>query len=96
MTKPPLSSRADSSTGTPGGMQRERPRAPGTPRWVKVLGIILALIILLAVIAHLAGLQHGPDMHMSSASAGGALMLFSRLVPGPDLGSETRPEGGIE
>jgi uncharacterized membrane protein len=36
---------------------------PGTPRWVKILGIILVVAILLFVVMHLAG-GMGPGMHM--------------------------------
>jgi hypothetical protein len=36
---------------------------PGTPRWVKVLGIIAILAVLLFVTMHLLG-GMGPGMHM--------------------------------
>ena len=36
---------------------------PGTPRWVKVLGIIAILAVLLLVTVHLLG-GAGPGMHM--------------------------------
>ena len=35
---------------------------PGTPRWVKVLGIIAIVLILLFVILHLTGLSLGGHM----------------------------------
>jgi len=37
--------------------------APSTPRWVKVFGIVVLLLILLYIVLHLAGLSptgHGP------------------------------------
>jgi hypothetical protein len=39
---------------------------PGTPRWVKVLGIIILILIILAVIALATGLggPHGPGRHL--------------------------------
>jgi len=37
---------------------------PGTPRWVKILGIVVILLVLLFVIMHLAGGGMGPGMHM--------------------------------
>jgi hypothetical protein len=42
-----------------------RRSAAGTPRWVKMLGIILIILVLLFVTLHLAGI-HNPGMdHMS-------------------------------
>jgi hypothetical protein len=43
---------------------------PGTPRWVKVLGVILIAVILLIGIVMLAGIggQHGPRRHAPSGS----------------------------
>lgn len=35
---------------------------PGTPRWVKVVGIIAVVLVLLFVALHLTG--HGLGMHM--------------------------------
>jgi hypothetical protein len=36
---------------------------PATPRWVKILGIILVVAVLVFVVMHLAG-GMGPGMHM--------------------------------
>ncbi len=42
----------------------------GTPRWVKVFGIVLAIIVLLVVLMMLlSGGKHGPGRHMSSGGA---------------------------
>ena len=38
----------------------DRPPYPGTPRWVKVFGIIVIVLVLLFVILHLAGGGFGP------------------------------------
>ncbi|HLM22692.1 MAG TPA: hypothetical protein VK390_14355 [Propionibacteriaceae bacterium] len=46
-----------------------RPPYPGTPRWVKVFGIIAIVVILLVVIMLLTG--HGPGRHTLSGDAGG-------------------------
>jgi len=44
---------------------------PGTPRWVKVFGIITLIVVLLVVIMMLAGGgNHGPSRHMPSGDAG--------------------------
>ena len=43
----------------------------GTPRWVKVFGIIALVLVLLFVISLLAGVRHGPGLHTPSGDAGG-------------------------
>ena len=42
----------------------------GTPRWVKVFGVIAAVAIVLLVILLVFGGGHGPGRHGSSPSAG--------------------------
>ena len=44
---------------------------PGTPRWVKVFGIIALVLILVFVISLLAGVRHGPGLHTPSGDTGG-------------------------
>jgi hypothetical protein len=45
---------------------------PGTPRWVKVFGIITLVVVLLFVILKLAGGGgHGPSRHMPRGDPGG-------------------------
>jgi hypothetical protein len=44
----------------------------GTPRWVKVFGIIALVLVLLFVISLLAGVRHGPGLHTPSGDAGGS------------------------
>jgi hypothetical protein len=42
---------------------------PGTPRWVKVGGIVaLAVIVLVVLVMAVAGGEHGPMRHMPSGS----------------------------
>jgi hypothetical protein len=50
----------------PGG-QRE----PGVPRWVKVIGIVVAVLVVLIVIAQLTGIadEHGPGRHLPGGHA---------------------------
>ena len=43
----------------------DRSSPPSTPRWVKVSGIIVIVLILLFVILHLTGNAFGLQMHMS-------------------------------
>jgi hypothetical protein len=45
---------------------------PGTPRWVKVFGIVVLILVLLgAGITVAGGGQHGPGRHMPSGAPGG-------------------------
>ena len=52
-----------------------RPSYPGTPRWVKVSGIIVIVVVLLVVVTLLTG--HGPGRHTPSGEAGSQLLLSS-------------------
>jgi len=45
-----------------GGAGHNRRPAPGTPRWVTVVGIAVLVLVLLFVILHVTGLV-GPHMH---------------------------------
>ena len=49
------------------------PPYPGTPRWVKVSGLIALVLVLLVGIMLLAGVGggHGPGRHLPSGGAGG-------------------------
>ena len=46
---------------------------PSTPRWVKVLGLIALIVVLLIVIAFVTGLggPHGPGRHIPSGEPSG-------------------------
>jgi hypothetical protein len=48
-----------------------RPPYPGTPRWVKVFGIIVIVVIVLVVARIFIGGEHGPGRHTQSSDAGG-------------------------
>ena len=52
-----------------------RPPYPGTPRWVKVSGIIVIVLVVLVAIMLLSG--HGPGRHTSSGDAGSQVVLSS-------------------
>jgi hypothetical protein len=45
---------------------------PGTPRWVKVSGIIAIALVLLVIIVIFTGIggPHGPSRHLSSGDFG--------------------------
>jgi hypothetical protein len=67
----------------------ESPRYPGTPRWVKVLGIIALVVVLLFVISLLTGVRHGPGLHTPPSS-----VREDYTPPSGDLGGHAPPEGG--
>jgi hypothetical protein len=57
---------------------------PGTPRWVKVFGIILLVLGLLVVVIMATGIGgHGPGRHMSSGGAGGHTPLLAHGAQRP-------------
>jgi hypothetical protein len=45
------------------GVEPGRGPSAGTPRWVKVFGIVALVVILLVVIMLLTGGNHGPGRH---------------------------------
>jgi hypothetical protein len=65
----------------------EPPPYPGTPRWVKVFGIIVIVIVLLFGGLKLFGVggEHGPGRHTQSGDAGGqappSLVMENRAMP---------------
>lgn len=76
------------------------PPYPGTPRWVKVSGIVVGVLVLLVVIVLVTGLggPHGPGRHTWSGDAGGQTPPFSvakePTQAGGGLAGHTPPEGG--
>lgn len=50
---------------------RDRSSAPGTPRWVLVLGVIAIVLIVAFVVQAVIGGGHGPGMHAPASGAGG-------------------------
>lgn len=70
--------------------------ATGTPRWVKVFGIIALVLVMLVVILLFTrgpGGGHGPGRHTSSGGGGGNTPISSVIAPG-DLGGHDPSEGG--
>ena len=57
---------AESPT-SPEGSDLEQPSPPGMPRWVKVSGIVVGILVLVFLILQLTGIagQHGPGRHFS-------------------------------
>jgi hypothetical protein len=57
--------------GKDAGVTADRGSPPGMPRWVKVAGIILAILALLLIVVLLvSGGHHGPGRHLSAGSVG--------------------------
>ena len=57
------------------------PRYPGTPRWVKVSGIVVLVLVLLVVgVLVVGGGQHGPMRHTPSGAPGGGTPPVARAV----------------
>ena len=65
-----------------------RPPYPGTPRWVKVLGIIVIVVVLLVFAVMFIGGEHGPSRHIPSGDAG------SQVPPSSVMEEHAPPEGG--
>jgi hypothetical protein len=66
-----------------------RPPYPGTPRWVKVFGIIVIVVVLLVVgLMFIGGGEHGRWRHTSSGDAGGQVAASSAME------NPVSPEGG--
>jgi len=65
----------------------------GTPRWVKVFGLIaLTLVLLVGVLLLTGGGSHGPGRHTSSGDAGGQTPPSSVTESGSS--SHRPPAGG--
>jgi hypothetical protein len=80
------------------GVRPTEDRPPSTPRWVKVFGIIVLVLVLLFVISLLAGVRHGPGLHTPSGGSGGhappSSVIEDYTPPGGDLGGHAWPKGG--
>jgi hypothetical protein len=60
---------------------------PGTPRWVKLLGIAALVVVLLVLAVMLAvGGQHGPGRHVPSGGSGGQTPAIAQGVSRPGSG----------
>ena len=65
------------------------PPYPGTPRWVKVFGIIVIVAVLLVVARmFIGGSEHGPGRHTPFGDAGG------QVPPSSVMEDHPPPEGG--
>lgn len=68
-----MTRRRPPETGDNDGMEYDdHESAPGIPRWVKLTGIVLAVVALIVVVVLLVGGGHTPRRHGSGTSAGQA------------------------
>ena len=89
MADPPRYPDTDDDTG----VGPDRGSTTGTPRWVKVLGIIVIVVVLLFVVVMMVaggGGEHGPGRHAASGDAGTPLASVSEGHT-PPTGAHTRP-----
>lgn len=65
----------------------DRPRYPGTPRWVKTFGIMGIVVVLLIVIILVTGVggpgSHDPGRHIHSRNVGGDTAAIARAAKQP-------------
>ena len=63
----------------------DRGGMPGTPRWVKVFGIVALVLVLLVVVLMVAGVggPHGPGRHLPSGGTGGQTPPVAQGVQRP-------------
>ena len=59
----------------------------GTPRWVKIAGVIALVILAMLVIALLSGGKHGPRRHLGDSGA----RLVPAIAPVAIAGHPPRP-----
>ena len=93
---------AHPNAGDDTGAEPGRGSPPGTPRWVKVFGIVAIVLVVLAAVALVTGLGgpggHGPGRHTRSSDGGGQIPPSSdterRQPAGGDRGGHAPPEGG--
>jgi hypothetical protein len=73
--------RADPDTGDDSGVGPYREPPAGTPRWVKVFGLVaLVVVVLFVVVLLIGGGEHGPGRH---TSGGGSETPGSHTGPPP-------------
>ena len=80
-------------TGEETSAVRDRPSPPGMPRWLKVSGIVVVVLILLVVaVSFITGVQHGPGRHGSSVDGHREAGMELQIVATPTDGD---PRGAV-
>lgn len=80
------SNSGDSGVSSPG--EAEQPQPPATPRWVKIAGVVLALIVVAVLVKVLFGGGvggHGPGMHGSLGTPASTTVLGATTLALPGL-----------
>ncbi|MBC9725025.1 hypothetical protein [Streptomyces sp. TRM68367] len=95
MADPPRYPDADDGTGVEPDSGLPSSGPPRAPRWVKVSGIIVGVLILLVVIVKLTGLggDHGPGRHTGASGTPPAAVTEIQAMPGGNPGGHAPPEG---
>ena len=55
----------------------------GTPRWVKVAGVIALVILVMLVVALLSGGKHGPGQHVDTGARASPAVAASSVADDP-------------
>lgn len=94
MADPPPAADSNRATGDETGVEPDRESTPGTPRWVKVFGVIaLVLVVLVVVMLVTGGGNHGPGRHTGgSGDRGGETTTAGVREPG-GAGKHRPPPG---
>jgi len=83
---------ANPGTGDDTSAGADRASTVGTPRWVKVSGVVALILVLLVVVMLLVGGGpggHGPGRHLGGDGA-------DRQAPSRDAGGQTAPSGATK
>jgi hypothetical protein len=81
-------------TGDDTGTGPDRESTTGTPRWVKVFGIIaLVLVLLFVILLVTGGGSHGPGRHTASGDAGGQTPSHSSVTESGGVGGHRTAHG---
>jgi hypothetical protein len=75
------------------GVESDRRSTTGTPRWVKVFGIVALALVVAFVVLQLAGVggRHGPGRHLPGDDAPAG----NTPPPGTITGTHTGPPPGV-
>lgn len=87
MTEPPRYSDSNLDAGGEASVRPPRDATTGMPRWVKVSGIVVIVVVLLFLVMQLLGVggEHGPSRHALSADVGSPSSSFSWTGTGVQL-----------
>lgn len=73
-------------TKSPATASEPSARPPGMPRWVKVTGLVILVLVAILVVSKVAGVEHGPGRHSGSDRPGQTQPAGSGGHTGPPPG----------